>query len=74
MSFYRPGDLRALLGIPDRVDPIAYLCVGWPDERPKRPGLEAAGWSSRVPLEDVVMQERWRDERTARCRHAWRRA
>ena len=66
VSFYRPGDLRALLGIPDRVDPIAYLCVGWPDERPKRPGLEAAGWSSRVPLEDVVMQERWSDERTAR--------
>jgi nicotinate-nucleotide--dimethylbenzimidazole phosphoribosyltransferase len=68
VSFYRPGDLRALLGIPDRVDPIAYLCVGWPDERPKRPGLEAAGWSSRVPLESVVMQERWSDERTAPAR------
>jgi nicotinate-nucleotide--dimethylbenzimidazole phosphoribosyltransferase len=65
VSFYRPADLRALLGIPDRVDPIAYLCVGWPDERPKRPGLEAAGWSSRVPLENVVMQERWSDERAA---------
>jgi nicotinate-nucleotide--dimethylbenzimidazole phosphoribosyltransferase len=65
VSFYRPGDLRALLGIPDRVDPIAYLCVGWPDERPQRPGLEAAGWSSRLPLEDVVMQERWTDERAA---------
>jgi nicotinate-nucleotide--dimethylbenzimidazole phosphoribosyltransferase len=65
VSFYRPKDLRALLGIPDRVDPIAYLCVGWPDERPKRPGLEAAGWSSRVPLDSVVMQERWSDEPTA---------
>ena len=65
VSFYRPRDLRALLGIPDRVDPIAYLCVGWPDERPKRPGLEAAGWSSRVPLDSVVMHERWSDEPTA---------
>ena len=65
VSFYRPKDLRALLGIPDRVDPIAYLCVGWPDERPKRPGLEAAGWSSRVPLDSVVMQERWSDDPTA---------
>jgi nicotinate-nucleotide--dimethylbenzimidazole phosphoribosyltransferase len=62
VSFYRPDDLRALLGIPDRVDPIAYLCVGWPDERPTRPGLESAGWSSRMPLGDVVMDERWRDE------------
>ena len=48
VSFYRPDDLRALLGIPARVDPIAYLCVGWPDERPVRPGLEAAGWSERA--------------------------
>lgn len=60
VSFYRPADLRALLGIPSRVDPIAYLCVGWPDERPLRPGLEAAGWSARAPLEQVVMRERWR--------------
>ncbi|HEX3872758.1 MAG TPA: 5,6-dimethylbenzimidazole synthase [Solirubrobacteraceae bacterium] len=62
VSFYRPDDLRRVLGIPDRVDPIAYLCVGWPDERPSRPGLEAAGWSSRMPLGAVVMRERWRDD------------
>ncbi len=62
VSFYRPEDLRALLGIPPRVDPIAYLCLGWPDERPVRPGLEAAGWSARTPLEEVVMHERWREQ------------
>jgi nicotinate-nucleotide--dimethylbenzimidazole phosphoribosyltransferase len=61
VSYYRPEDLRALLGIPARVDPIAYLCLGWPDERPQRPGLESSGWSSRTALEDVVMAERWRD-------------
>jgi nicotinate-nucleotide--dimethylbenzimidazole phosphoribosyltransferase len=59
VSFYRPDDLRAVLGIPARVDPIAYLCVGWPDERPVRPGLEAAGWSERMALDEVVMEERW---------------
>ncbi|HSZ03939.1 MAG TPA: nicotinate-nucleotide--dimethylbenzimidazole phosphoribosyltransferase [Solirubrobacteraceae bacterium] len=62
VSFYRPEDLRALLGIPARVDPIAYLCLGWPDERPLRPGLEAAGWSSRMTLDAVVMDERWRED------------
>ena len=62
VSFYRPEDLRALLGIPARVDPIAYLCLGWPDERPVRPGLEAAGWSSRMALDAVVMDERWRED------------
>ncbi|HEX4106945.1 MAG TPA: nicotinate-nucleotide--dimethylbenzimidazole phosphoribosyltransferase [Solirubrobacteraceae bacterium] len=59
VSFYRPEDLRELLGIPARVEPLAYLCLGWPDERPVRPGLEAAGWSARAPLERVVMRERW---------------
>jgi nicotinate-nucleotide--dimethylbenzimidazole phosphoribosyltransferase len=59
VSYYRPDDLRALLAIPERVDPIAYLCLGWPDERPQRPGLESAGWSSRMALDDVVMDERW---------------
>jgi nicotinate-nucleotide--dimethylbenzimidazole phosphoribosyltransferase len=61
VSFYRPEDLRALLGIPARADPIAYLCLGWPDERPERPGLESAGWSARMPLADVVMAERWQE-------------
>jgi len=64
VSFYRPADLRTLLGIPERADPIAWLCVGWPDERPVRPGLEAAGWAARMPLEAVVMDERW-EERDA---------
>jgi nicotinate-nucleotide--dimethylbenzimidazole phosphoribosyltransferase len=59
VSFYRPPELRALLGIPSRVDPIAYLCVGWPDERPSRPGLESSGWAARMPLDEVVTQERW---------------
>jgi len=62
VSFYRPEDLRRILGLPERVDPIAYLCLGWPDEHPVRPTLEAVGWSSRLPLTDVVMAERWRGD------------
>ena len=65
VSFYRLADLRAILGIPAGVDPIAYLCIGWPDERPVRPGLETSGWAARLPLERVVMAERW-EERPAR--------
>ena len=62
VSFYRPPDLQALLGLPRRVEPIAYLCVGWPDEQPVRPTLETVGWSQRLPLESVVMHERWQGE------------
>ena len=59
VSFYQPEDMRAVLGIPARVEPVAYLCVGWPDERPIRPGLESAGWAKRAGLDAVVMDERW---------------
>ncbi len=59
VSFYRPVELRELLGIPDEVAPLAWLCVGWPDERPTRPGLERAGWAARRPLQELVMSERW---------------
>lgn len=62
VSFYEREDLRALLGIPARVDPLAYLCLGWPDERPVRPGLEASGWSGREAVDAVVMAERWTGE------------
>jgi nicotinate-nucleotide--dimethylbenzimidazole phosphoribosyltransferase len=72
VSFYRYEDLRALLGIPERVDPVAWLCVGWPDERPPRPGLEAAGWGKRLPLDVVVMEERWDRERGEAARAAMR--
>jgi len=59
VSFYRPDDVRALLGLPEHVVPVAWLCVGYPDERPSRPGLEAAGWGRRRPLDELVFAERW---------------
>lgn len=65
VSFYRPEDVRTLLGLPPHVVPVAWLCVGYPDERPLRPGLEAAGWQQRRPLEGFVHAERWGGEPAA---------
>jgi nicotinate-nucleotide--dimethylbenzimidazole phosphoribosyltransferase len=59
VSFYRPTDLSELLGLPEEVVPVAWLCLGYPDERPVRPGLEVAGWARRQPVEDVIYQEHW---------------
>jgi nicotinate-nucleotide--dimethylbenzimidazole phosphoribosyltransferase len=59
VSFYRDEDLRELLQLPPHVEPVAWLCVGYPDERPHRPGLEAAGWGRRRPVEDLISFERW---------------
>ena len=59
VSFYEEDEVRGLLGIPVHVVPVAWLCVGYPDERPVRPGLEAAGWGRRDPLAAHVYEERW---------------
>jgi nicotinate-nucleotide--dimethylbenzimidazole phosphoribosyltransferase len=59
VSFYRPADVQRLLGLPADVIPMAWLCLGFPDERPVRPGLEAAGWDRRRRLAELVHHERW---------------
>ena len=61
VTLFRPEELRALLGLPEGVVTLGWLCLGWPDERPPAPGLERAGWSRRRPLEEVVVRNRWPD-------------
>lgn len=61
VTLFEPRDLADLLGLPDGVETLGWLCLGWPDERPPDPGLERAGWSHRVDLASVVINERWPD-------------
>jgi nicotinate-nucleotide--dimethylbenzimidazole phosphoribosyltransferase len=59
VTLFPPDELASLVGLPTGVETLGWLCVGWPDELPPAPGLERAGWSRRVPLEAVVLHERW---------------
>jgi nicotinate-nucleotide--dimethylbenzimidazole phosphoribosyltransferase len=59
VTLFRPEELAALIGLPDGVETLGWLCLGWPDERPPEPGLQRAGWSTRQPLSSVVHYERW---------------
>jgi nicotinate-nucleotide--dimethylbenzimidazole phosphoribosyltransferase len=59
VTLFEPAQLADLLGLPEGVVTLGWLCLGWPDERPPDPGLERAGWSRRQPLEDVVLTDRW---------------
>lgn len=68
VTLFEPTELADLLGLPDGVETLGWLCLGWPDERPPEPGLERAGWSKRLPLDEVVMRERW-TERDAPVSH-----
>lgn len=62
VTLFQPADLAELLRLPDGVQTLGWLCLGWPDERPPEPGLERAGWSQRLLLDQVVLPERWPDE------------
>ena len=59
VTLFDPVDLLSLVCAPPGVAALGWLCVGWPDERPPAPGLERRGWSSRQPVGDVVISERW---------------
>jgi 5,6-dimethylbenzimidazole synthase len=48
-----------VLGLPDGVELIAYLCIGVPSESRERPMLEEVGWRSRLPLDTLVYRDRW---------------
>ena len=59
VSILDPDTIASLLGFPDDVMLVAYLCVGYPVEFADRPLLERIGWETRTPLEDVVFEEEW---------------
>jgi len=59
VSIFRNDRLKAILKIPRRVHPIAYLCLGYPVEFLKQPELEKVGWESRLPLEELLFFDQW---------------
>jgi 5,6-dimethylbenzimidazole synthase len=59
VSILDPKELAYILGLPDQVLPVAYLCMGYVREFPPAPDLERTGWRQRIPLSDLVHLDRW---------------
>ena len=59
VSILKTARLRAILGIPPHIIPVAYLCLGYVDAFPARPTLATAGWRQRLALHEVVAYESW---------------
>jgi 5,6-dimethylbenzimidazole synthase len=59
VSFYREPFLQELLGIPENVRPIAWLCVGPVSHLEKVPDLERFGWQARRPVDDLLHWNSW---------------
>ncbi|WP_329387723.1 nicotinate-nucleotide--dimethylbenzimidazole phosphoribosyltransferase [Streptomyces sp. NBC_01351] len=57
VSFFDEREMVRTLGLPEHLEVVAYLCVGYVDEFPEEPELAQAGWSQRRPLSWVVHEE-----------------
>lgn len=54
--------LQDALNIPRNVIPVAYLCVGYVTHFFREPELQTAEWLPRLPLEDLIYFETWKQE------------
>lgn len=59
VSIFDQGDLSRILALPDHVVPVAYLCIGHVTELYQQPELQARGWGTRLPLDDLIFQDAW---------------
>lgn len=59
VSILSNDDLKRILGIPEHVIPVAYLCLGHVTNFAEKPDLESAGWLNRLALKDVIYYEKW---------------
>ncbi|MFI1865153.1 nicotinate-nucleotide--dimethylbenzimidazole phosphoribosyltransferase [Streptomyces jumonjinensis] len=57
VSFFDEREMVRALGLPEHLEVVAYLCVGYVDEFPEEPELMQSGWSKRRPLSWVVHEE-----------------
>lgn len=62
VSILEPRELARVLGLPEGVEPLAYLCLGYVSQFLERPELETRGWRPRLPLQDLVHANVWGGE------------
>lgn len=59
VSLLEKREVEKLLGLPDGVELVAYLCVGYPVAFRSKPMLEEEGWKSRLDLRRLVYENGW---------------
>lgn len=59
VSIIHDDILRETLGIPENIEIIAYLCLGYVSEFRDKPELEAFGWLPREDVKGLVHFGKW---------------
>jgi 5,6-dimethylbenzimidazole synthase len=52
-------ELKRVIGVPQSVTVLAYLCLGYVSQFEAQPDLQAAGWRSRIPVDRLIHDEFW---------------
>lgn len=59
VSIFDKSDLRTILGIPEAIEIVAYLCLGKVERLHSSPELEQRRWRARLSLDDLVYEDAW---------------
>jgi 5,6-dimethylbenzimidazole synthase len=59
VSIFHEAEIKGILGIPEHIEIVAWLCLGFVDRLYQQPELAAKGWRQRLPLKDLVFDEGW---------------
>lgn len=66
VSILKETEVKTILGIPDGIRLVAYLCVGRVESFFATPELEQKGWRKRVLLEELIFENCWGTKRARR--------
>jgi len=59
VSIMDRAEVEKLLGLPEQVKLVAYLCVGYPVEFRDIPMLQEVGWKARTDLQKLIYEDSW---------------
>jgi 5,6-dimethylbenzimidazole synthase len=59
VSILKKERIRDILNLPETIEPVAYLCLGYVDEFYEKPELEIKDWQERLDLDDLIKYNQW---------------
>jgi len=59
VSILNPAEVKDCLEIPESIELVAYLCLGYVAAFPDRPLLEEVGWEKKLSVEDFIFWNHW---------------
>ncbi|GAM61042.1 cobalamin biosynthesis protein BluB [Vibrio ishigakensis] len=63
VSIIHDDVLRSALNIPEELEIIGYLCLGYVTKFKDKPELEDFGWLPRENLDQLIHKEKWSKKR-----------